>query len=627
MILDQNSTQIPAFIPLKNSFRSILLCLCSKLLAVSCSQGFQQIESFDALPTGSLTTVSGAAWSSYPAISQPRVSASPSGGKHVSFGRSTTGGPFVSMSRLLPQSQRLPVSGFSTFFFRIRPHGARIDHSIGLADELSTEPTFGDLHPQIAFVNGSPGNFRILARSGNSTFEVMGSAPKDAWYDIWVVTDRARGMYDVWYSPDGQHPILLANDYLFRTPTTSELSTVLVLCNGQNSDNLAVDLDDFYVQPGRVDFSHPSRPGIQPAALRIATFNTRSGNGASLASFRDNYLNGEHVICLQEIQQSDWNAIQNAFPNHPHRLLTVKSSTKFLTFKTECIAILSSLPFLETDAKIIQIDPQGDRWQRWAQYVKVDLGGDASARIFHYHNTYNFDANNFESEKSGMMKFRDWILQKTNSTTLAAVPDLIALGDFNLTTSTDVLAIMPMPLVHANGRDYLMANPAAKSKTTLWTNAVLSDHNGLAASLVPTVPHERYGIWASAAFTEAELRAGLGAPFNVVNDNGLTNFNAYALNLNPWRQQTHPSSSALPTGVLHFRRGMGRSDVRFTLDTSSNLTSWQIAAVAEKGGPMTPTHSLNLTEAMIENGETILTLLDPSNMSEPRAFFRQGMAQ
>jgi len=611
---------------LKRFFQSIPALLCISLLPASRSHGFQVIETFDALPAGPLTVVSGGDWQAYPEISQPMVAASPGGGNHVSFGRSTTGGPFISMSRILPQSQRIPTTGFSTFSFRIRPHGARIDHSIGLADGLSAEPTFGDLHPQVAFVNGSPGSFRILARSGNNTYEVLASAPKNAWYDFWLVTDRARGMYDLWYSPDGQHPVLLANDYLFRTPTNDELSTVLVLSNGQNSDNLSVDLDDLHIRPGRMDLSHPLRPGIQPAPLRVATFNTQSGNGSTLASFRDNYLNGEHVICLQEVQEADWNAIQSVFPNHPYRLLTVKKATRLFSFKTECVAILSSLPFLETDAKIIQIDPQGDRWQRWAQYVKVDLGGGASARIFHYHNTYNFNENNFESEKTGMMSFRDWILQKTNTSTLAAVPDLIALGDFNLTSSADVLAIMPMPLVHANGRDYLMANPAAKGKTTLWTLNVLSDHNGLAASLVPEVRHDRYAFWASAAFTEAELRAGLGAPANVVKDDGPSNFVAYALNLHPWRSQTHHSAASSSGGVLQFRRGAGRADVRFTLQTSTGLASWEMAAAAERGGPMTPTFSLPVREAVIEDGETILSTLDPAEMSEPRAFFRQGAA-
>src|SRR5690606_36671479 len=148
---------------------------------------------------------------------------------------------------------------------------------------------------------------------------------------------------------------------------------------------------------------------IQPESLRVTTFNAHSGNGASLATFRDNYLNGDHVICLQEVQQADWNSIQAAFPNHPHRLLTVKRGTTISSFfKTECIAILSSLPILESDAKIIQVDPQGDHWERWAQYVRVELGDGRSARILHFHNTYNFDANNFEWEKSGMQKFRDW---------------------------------------------------------------------------------------------------------------------------------------------------------------------------------------------------------------------------
>lgn len=612
---------------LKSNFRSISAFLFVSLLLATRLFAFQVVDTFDAMPTGLLTTVSGGTWQAYPAISQPVVAATSGGGNHVSFGRSTTGGPFVSMHRVLPSGAVLPATGLSTFHFRVRPRGARIDHSIGLADGLSAEPTFGDFHPQVVFLDAASNgttHFRVAARSGGSTFEVLASAPKGVWYDFWIVTDRARGNYDVWYSADDAHPVLLANDYDYRTPSTLPFTILLGVCNGQNSDNLPVDFDDFYVRPGRMDLSRPTRPGIQPAALRVATFNTHSGNGTTLTNFRDNYLNGEHVICLQEVQQADWNAIQAAFPNHPHRLLTVKHGTIGLgIFKTECLAILSSLPFLETDANIIQTDPQGDGWERWAQYVKVDLGGGRSARIFHFHNTYNFGDNNFESEKSGLQKFRDWILQKTGAASLPAVPDLIALGDFNLTSSADVLAIMPMPLVRFDWVDCLMANYAAKASTTLWTASVLSDHNGLAASLAPPVLHDRYAFWAAAAFSDAELRAGLGAPTGDSDGNGRDHFTDYALNFHPWRNQPD-SSATVSAGVFRFRRGAGRADVRFTLNVSTNLATWDEAAVAAAGGPMIPTGSLPLSEMSSEGGETILTVLDPAGLTPPRGFYRQG---
>lgn len=582
--------------------------LFALLLQVSVCSGFQTIDTFDSDLPGPLALTPLGDWQAYPALSQPLVVQGPAAGQnHVAFGRSTSGGPFVSMSRVLPPAMRIPATGFSTFYFRIRPHGARIDHSIGLADGLSTEPTFNDLHPQVAFLNVSAATFKISARSGGSAFDILPSAQKGAWHDIWIVTDRARGMYDVWHAADGAHPVLLANDYSFRTPTTNELSTVLALCNGQNSENLSVDLDDFHIRPGRIDLSRPHHPGIQPAALRVTTFNTRSGTGTSLTTFRDNYLNGDHVICLQEVQRSDWNAIQAVFPNHPHRLLTVKNTTRFLTFKTECIAILSSLPILETDSKIIQIDPQGDRWERWAQYVKVDLGGSRSARIFHYHNTYNFDENAFESEKAGMVKFRDWILQKTGATSLAAVPDLVAIGDFNLTSSADVLAIMSMPLVHANGRDYIMANPVAKARSTLWTNPTLSDHNGLAASFALPVLHDRYEKWALAAFTDAELRSGLGLPGQDADGDGKSNFTEYAKNHHPWRPLPASVASGLKEGhpFAAFRRGANRTDVRFTLHHSPDLDHWSPAAMAEGAGPASAVGNHDVSETLMENNETL----------------------
>lgn len=598
----------------------IPLVLCARVAA------FQVVENFESYSPGPLTTASGGAWQAYPAISQPMVAEDP-GGKYVSFGRSTSGGPFVSMHRPLSPTWQIPATGLSTFYFRVRPRGARMDHSIGLADGLSGEPTFGDFHPQVGFLDASTNgttNFRVGARSGGSYFDVLASAPKGEWYDFWIVTDRDRGTYDVWYSADGGHPVLLANDYTFRTPSTAPFTTILSVCNGQNSNDLSVDYDDFHVRPGRLDLSRPSRPGIQPAPLRVTTFNTKSGTASNLTTFRDNYLNGDHVICLQEVKQSDWSAIQAVFPNHPYRMLTVKNATALFSFKTECIAILSSLPILESDAKIIQIDPQGDKWQRWAQYVRVDLGGGRSVPVFHYHNTYNFDENNFASEKSGMQKFHDWILLKTGAASLAAVPDLVVLGDFNLTSSADVLTIMAMPLVRANGRDYLMANAASKASTTLWTANVLSDHNGLAASLDLPILHDRYEKWALAAFNDAELRAGLGAKSANPDGDSLDNFAEYALNLHPWRMQG--SAVTVTERAFHFRRGSGRGDAGFALESADDLTGWAPIAFAENGGAMLPLAGAEVMETTTEGGESTISTVEAID-GQPRRFIRQRTTQ
>lgn len=233
-----------------------------------------------------------------------------------------------------------------------------------------------------------------------------------------------------------------------------------------------------------------------PAPLRIATFNTKAGTGESLATFRDHYLSSEpvHVLCLQEIPPARWDAIHAQFPLLPHRLQTVKRSTAPFTRKSESLAILSSLPILESDAVVIQIDPAVDKWERWAQYAKLDLGAGRSVRVFHFHNTYNFNADDFASERAGLQKFRDWIRLKTGAPLLAAVPDLIVLGDFNLLSEADVQTYLDgIPLIKSDGRDYLLATPAARSATTLKTAPTISDHNALTATIdlpvaVPSAP-------------------------------------------------------------------------------------------------------------------------------------------
>ncbi len=205
-----------------------------------------------------------------------------------------------------------------------------------------------------------------------------------------------------------------------------------------------------------------------------------------------------------------------------------------------------------------------------------------------------------------MVKFRDWILQKTGVTSLTAAPDLIAVGDFNLTSSVDVLAIMSMPLVHANGRDYIMANPAAKARTTLWTNPALSDHNGLAASFDLPLLHDRYEKWVLDAFTDGELRSGLGLPGQDADGDGKSNFTEYAENHHPWRPLPAPVSSGLKEGrpFAAFRRGANRTDVRFTLHHSPDLNHWSPAAIAEGAGPANAVGKHAISETLLENNET-----------------------
>ena len=220
-----------------------------------------------------------------------------------------------------------------------------------------------------------------------------------------------------------------------------------------------------------------------------------------------------------------------------------------------------------------------------------------------------------------MVKLRNWILQKTGAASLAAVPDLIVLGDFNLTNSADLLAIMPMPLVRANWRDYIMANPTEKAGTTLWTNPLLSDHNALASSLDQPILHDRYEKWALAAFSDAELRAGLGAKSANPDGDAHNNFAEYAMNLHPLRSQGE--AAAVAGGAFHFRRGAGRKDARFALESSLGLGAWDLIASALHGGAMVPTgNNPPFEESQIEQGETIITTVEKI-VGEPRMFFRQ----
>lgn len=583
--------------------------------------GLQAVDRFDSYETGELAVVSNGSWQFWgPATQSPKIVVHPgSHRKHVRFGVTTRNASTPAMARALLEHQQIPSDGSSTFYFRVQPHGTRIYHSIGLAANLSNTPDYGDFRTQVSFldaVSDSSTHFRVQVRSGADTWEVLSSAPKGQWYEFWIVVDRDRGTYQVWYSPDGTHPVMLAKPR-FRSPTSLPLTTILAMCTSDRTVPQSVDFDDFYVRPGRIDLQPPEATSVQPAFLRVNTFNTHNGTGASLATFRDVFMNGDHVICLQEIPPANWAAIQEQFPHHPYRLYTEKRATRIFSFKRESIAILSAVPILESDAKIIQIDPQGDLWERWAQYVKLDLGNGKSIRLFHYHNTYNFNENDFEWEKAGMQKLRDWILEKTDTVSLADIPDLVVLGDFNLTNPGDVTAILPIPMIRMNWRDYIMSNLPARASTTLWTQGSISDHNGLAASLDIPVATDSYERWAFSAFTLKELDAGLGAPDAQTGSAPTGNFASYAFDLHPWRNAPPPVASE--PMAFAFNRAL-RTDVRYELQASSSVTNWTTFATAEAGGFMTVSEGHQVTETTSANGSVITRITVPKNPN--RRFYR-----
>ncbi|MGJ8655842.1 MAG: endonuclease/exonuclease/phosphatase family protein [Akkermansiaceae bacterium] len=232
------------------------------------------------------------------------------------------------------------------------------------------------------------------------------------------------------------------------------------------------------------------------------TYNIHGGKGpdgegtvtSNLTSFRDNYMHGEDVLCLQEVDfdNGEWDIIKGIFSDYPHTFQTINSTTKytggwsFLNRETS-IAILSKHPFTSTHEELVQIDPTEDKWERHAQHVTIELGGE-TINLFNFHNTYNFNDNDWEYEKSGFVAFKNYVLSRPGINSVTTGSKTIMLGDFNLLVA-NVTPIINAPAHKYNGRDHVSSIPLfAHSGVYATSNADLSDHNAVWAAMDVVAP-------------------------------------------------------------------------------------------------------------------------------------------
>lgn len=259
------------------------------------------------------------------------------------------------------------------------------------------------------------------------------------------------------------------------------------------------------------------------ADLRVVTYNMHGGEGpngegdatSNLTAFRDDFMQGEDILCLQEVGagyniEDEWAAVLAVFPEaedpeadantnanvYPYRYRTINENSG--NFNRTACAILSKYPIVSTHNKLIQEDPQGDFWERHAQHVQIQLGANI-IDVFNFHNTYNFFDNDFESEKEGLTKFRDYVYERLGITSLANGGNLLMLGDFNV-LQANVIAILPTPARRSNGLDHVSSVPlfvSAGAYATSGSGASLSDHNAVWATLDVQAPSPDAMTWAA----------------------------------------------------------------------------------------------------------------------------------
>lgn len=220
--------------------------------------------------------------------------------------------------------------------------------------------------------------------------------------------------------------------------------------------------------------------------LRVVTYNIHGGKGpngegdaySNLSSFRS-LLQGEDILCFQEVEPQDWETVKHVFSEYPYRYYVTQRSTKFGTTLIGGNAILSKWPIRSFEYRLIQTDPGGDRWERKALHVTLYVGGDAGfAHLFAYHNTYNWHESDSESERAGFTKF----LQYVRETDIAQGEITVLAGDMNLSLPqcSNLMEQAEYPHRTSNWVDHIFSDAKLLDAGSYATyEMLLSDHNAV----------------------------------------------------------------------------------------------------------------------------------------------------
>ncbi len=335
--------------------------------------------------------------------------------------------------------------------------------------------------------NNSPQNLRLVYQEGD--LEVPNGTEITTWSSILnglpVVSDYEDVVVDL--SVLNDHTLAPGETANFRfIPDTASNNVQAMLI-----DNLAILGETF-------------------DELRVVTYNIHGGKGpgdagtvsGNLTAFRDNFLKGEDVLCLQEVDLDDvWDTVQTVFSDYPYRYQTINTTTRFsgaFSFlnKQTSVAILSKHPFVDTHSQLVNTDPSIDRWERHGQHVQIEVGGEV-VHIFNYHNTFDPEDGGTSSEVAGMERFRDYVLARLGENSLSEAGRVLLLGDFNI-NGTLVNNLMPNLIDRETDWVDHVASMAHFSTSGVYGTlaANISDHDAVWAQLDLAAPTPLKGEWA-----------------------------------------------------------------------------------------------------------------------------------
>lgn len=219
--------------------------------------------------------------------------------------------------------------------------------------------------------------------------------------------------------------------------------------------------------------------------LRVVTYNYHGGHNwmrwTNTRKFKD-LLKGEDILFLQEVKPEHVWIVRWVFNDYPYVYYSLKRATKPGKNKKEGILTLSKLPLVVKNEKVIQIDPQVDKWERKAQHVAVKVNGE-KINFFHYHNTYNFNENNFASEREGMKKFAQYALDRLDANSIRQTKNAVFLGDFNV-FKWHIRESLPTSFHKGFFRDHINTNMKVIESGFYDTmRKGISDHNAIWATI------------------------------------------------------------------------------------------------------------------------------------------------
>ncbi len=243
-------------------------------------------------------------------------------------------------------------------------------------------------------------------------------------------------------------------------------------------------------QPDQIVESQPKKTALRAPdnELIVVNYNIHGGHGnldKNIRAFKAMLNGSEQILCFEEVNIGNEEVIKSIFSEYSYSYYTIQKGTKFYwpweTRKKAGNFIISKLPIIQSANEVIQIDPGGDKWERKAQHLTLKLNeqSDEYLELFHYHNTYNWDKDNFKSEKEGMLKFVEFINRRLGENGMQNGKSYVVAGDVNL-IGEDAVKAVPAPFVYGRWRDYQYSNRSMIDNYWLKTiEANISDHDAI----------------------------------------------------------------------------------------------------------------------------------------------------